>query len=101
MYGTVVERLGGGWEGEVYRVRENSTGIERSLKLFFPQRNPRNRTVRQYAKKLHKLRHCSILIHYHNQEKIEHRGVSHDDQRVVGAKRRPPENLAAYVDRIE
>lgn len=71
---TVLERLGGGWEGEVYRVRERSTGIERSLKLFFPQRNPANRTVRQYAKKLHKLRHCSILIHYHNQEKIEHRG---------------------------
>jgi serine/threonine protein kinase len=70
----VLERLGEGWEGEVYRVRERSTGIERSLKLFFPQRNPGNRTVRRYAKKLHKLRHCPILVQYHNQERIEHEG---------------------------
>lgn len=67
---TVVERLGQGWQGEVYLVRERSTGIERSLKLFFPQRNVRNRTVRQYAQKLHKLRGCKILIRYHAQEQI-------------------------------
>ena len=70
----VVERLGQGWEGAVYLVRERSTGIERSLKLFFPQRNPGNRTVRRYAMKLHKLRSCPILIQYHTQEKIEHEG---------------------------
>jgi serine/threonine protein kinase len=70
----VLERLGEGWEGEVYLVRERSTGIERSLKLFFPQRNPGNRTVRRYAKKLHKLRHCPILVQYHNQDRIEHEG---------------------------
>ncbi|MFO7609895.1 MAG: protein kinase [Candidatus Krumholzibacteriia bacterium] len=71
----VDSRLGRGWEGEVYLVKERGTGIERSAKLFFPQRNPGNRTVRFYAKKLHKLRECSILIQYHTQETIEHDGV--------------------------
>lgn len=66
----VLERLGRGWEGEVYLVRERSTGIERSAKLFFPQRNRANRAVRFYAKKLHKLRDCRILIQYHTQEKV-------------------------------
>lgn len=70
----VVERLGKGWEGEVYLVRERGTGIERSVKLFFPQRNPGNRAVRFYAKKLHKLRHCPILIQYHTQERIKIQG---------------------------
>lgn len=70
----VIERLGGGWEGEVYLVRERSTGIERTMKLFFPQRNPANRTVRLYAQKLHKLRGCPILIRYHHQEKVDHAG---------------------------
>jgi serine/threonine protein kinase len=67
----VVEHLGQGWEGEAYLVRERSTGIERSIKLFFPQRNISNRTVRQYAQKLHKLRGCPILVRYHAQEKIQ------------------------------
>jgi tRNA A-37 threonylcarbamoyl transferase component Bud32 len=71
----VDSRLGRGWEGEVYLVKERSTGIERSAKLFFPQRNQANRTVRFYAKKLHKLRECTILIQYHTQEQVEHEGL--------------------------
>ncbi|MFQ5994423.1 MAG: protein kinase [Acidiferrobacterales bacterium] len=66
----VISLLGTGWEGEVYKIREIATGIERAAKFFFPQRNPRDRTVNFYAKKLHKLRHCPILIQYHTQEKI-------------------------------
>jgi len=68
----IIERLGIGWEGEVFLGRERSTGIERSLKLFFPQRNPGNRTVPRYAQKLHKLRGCPILVRYHHQEQIKH-----------------------------
>lgn len=64
----VMAKLGAGWEGEVYLIREMATGIERAAKLFFPQRNPNNRTAKQYAIKLHKLRHCGILIQYLNQE---------------------------------
>ena len=64
-------QLGTGWEGEVYLVRELATGIERAAKFWYPHRNQRNRAVRFYAKKLHKLRHCPILIQYHTQETID------------------------------
>ncbi len=66
----VVSSLGSGWEGEVYRVREQNTGVERAAKIFFPQRNRHDRATKFYARKLHKLRHCSILIQYHTQERI-------------------------------
>lgn len=66
----VVSLLGSGWEGEVYRVHERNTGVERAAKLFFPQRNKHDRATKFYARKLHKLRHCSILIQYHTQERI-------------------------------
>jgi serine/threonine protein kinase len=71
---TIVECLGRGYEGEVYLGRERSTRIERSLKLFFPQRNPGNRTVRQFARKLHKLRNCPILVQYRHQEQMDFEG---------------------------
>ena len=71
----VVTFLGAGWEGEVYLVRERATRIERTAKFFFPHRNPRDKASRFYAKKLHKLRQCPILIQYHTQELIRHRGV--------------------------
>ena len=66
----VVSRLGAGWEGEVYLIREFSTGIERAAKFFYPHRNPNNKALKFYAKKLHLLRHCPILIPYHTQETI-------------------------------
>jgi len=70
----VLSPLGSGWEGEVYKIVEIRTAIERAAKLFYPQRNPRERTSRRYAKKLHKLRHCQILIQYHTEETIRFRG---------------------------
>lgn len=69
----VVACLGAGWEGEVYQIRELSTGIERAAKFFFPQRNPNNRVLVWYAKKLHKLRNCPIVIQYQTQETITFR----------------------------
>lgn len=66
----IIDKLGSGWEGEVYKIRELSTDIERTAKLFFPQRNTRNKAARFYARKLHKLRQCYIVIHYHNEETI-------------------------------
>lgn len=66
----VVSRLGGGWEGEVYKIREKSTGIERAAKLFYPHRNLRNKAATSYARKLHNLRNCPIVIHYHTEESI-------------------------------
>ncbi|MFP5505438.1 MAG: protein kinase, partial [Gammaproteobacteria bacterium] len=52
-----------------------ATGIDRAAKFFFPHRNPRDRTATFYACKLHKLRHCPIVIQYHTQETILYRGV--------------------------
>ena len=72
----MVARLGSGWEGEVYMLRETPTGIERAAKFFFPHRNARGKTAIFYAKKLHKLRHCPILVQYHTQETITFRNVN-------------------------
>lgn len=70
---SVLSKLGSGWEGEVYRVIETRTGVERAAKLFFPHRNVGNRASKLYAKKLHKLRHCFLLIQYHTEEVIRFR----------------------------
>lgn len=72
----VQSKLGGGWEGEVYKVIETRTGICRTAKLFYPQRNVRDRAVKFYAKKLNRLRNSLIVIHYLHSETIRHRGVS-------------------------
>ncbi|MEK9629450.1 MAG: serine/threonine-protein kinase [Nitrospinota bacterium] len=66
----VISKLGNGWEGEVYKVREIKTKIVRAAKLFFPNRNLLEKSSKAYAQKLHKLRECSLLIHYHTQETI-------------------------------
>jgi len=64
----VLQNIGSGWEGEVYLVNEIETDIERAVKFFFPNKNKNNKTLNYYAKKLHKLRNCDILIQYHTQE---------------------------------
>ena len=69
----VTEKLGEGYEGEVYKIVELSTGITRAAKAFYPQRNVNGKAIRLLARKLHKLRDCPILIQYHNQEVISFR----------------------------
>ena len=59
----------------MYKIVESATGIECAAKLFYPERNVRNRTAINYAKKLHQLRDCPIVIKYHTQERITWRGV--------------------------
>ncbi len=61
----ILEYLGSGWEGEVYKVEENKTGIIRAAKLFYHKRGHTHRPHIHYAKKLYKLRSCSIIIQYH------------------------------------
>lgn len=70
----IIEKIGAGWEGEVYLVKEKLTGIERACKLFFPHRNLRNKSLKFQAKKQHKLRHCSILTQYYTQDTLFHQG---------------------------
>jgi len=67
--------LGSGWEGEVYRVVELRTGINRAVKVFYPQRNPGDRAVRTYARKLHRLSDCPLIMQYHHIESFRHRGI--------------------------
>jgi len=70
----VVSLLGAGWEGEVYKLREVDTGIERAGKFFFPERNKGGKTSRIYARKLHRLRAAPILIQYHASDVIKYEG---------------------------
>jgi tRNA A-37 threonylcarbamoyl transferase component Bud32 len=70
----VAEKLGAGWEGEVYKVIERITGIPRAAKLFYPHRNQNDRAALFYARKLNRLRQCPIVIQYHHSEVIRFRG---------------------------
>lgn len=72
----VESKLGGGWEGEVYKVTEMRTGIQRAAKFFYPHRNVRDRAVTFYAKKLEHLRRCSIVIQYVHSETVRCQGQS-------------------------
>lgn len=71
----VISKLGAGWEGEVYKVVEKKTGATRAAKLFYPQRNVGDRTLTRYAKRLERLRDCSVLIQYHHSEAVRVRGA--------------------------
>jgi len=66
----IVEFLGSGWEGEVYKVEERRTGIVRAAKLFYHREGVRREPLLRYARKLYKLRSCPIVVQYH------HRGVA-------------------------
>lgn len=66
----VLAFLGAGWESEVYLVKEKGTGIDRTFKCFFPHRNVGDRAAKRYARKLHKLRQCPIIIQYHARESL-------------------------------
>ena len=74
----VLEFLGNGWEGEVYKVEERRTGIIRAAKLFYRRKATGDSPHIHYAKKLFKLRTCPIIIQYHlhdivylNEKKID------------------------------
>jgi len=67
--------LGGGLEGEVYRVTERRTKVHRAAKFFYPQENEGDRAARVYARKLERLRSCSIAIQYHHAETIVANGA--------------------------
>lgn len=71
----VEDFLGGGLQGEVYKVVERRTKIPRAAKLFYPRHNQRDRAARSYARKLNHLRHCPLIIQYHHVETLEIEGV--------------------------
>jgi len=71
----VLEKLGEGWEGEVYKFRDIRTGIDHAAKLFFPHRDPEDKAVIAYAHRLYRLRHCEMVIRYHTEESIQLKGA--------------------------
>lgn len=73
----VVAQVGKGREGtgEIYMLKEGGTGIERTGRFFFPHLYPDNRVAAHYAQKLHKLRHCDILMQYRTAETISVAGT--------------------------
>ena len=66
----VEHRLGGGSEGEVYRIREKRTGILRAAKIFFPHYDPKGQMPARRAQKLEALRDCPIVMQYYHTEEI-------------------------------
>lgn len=67
---TVLEKLGAGWEGEVYKVLESSTKCERAIKLYYPKRNSKFKVSVRNAQKLNKLQQCPIVMQYFSHEII-------------------------------
>jgi len=70
----IIKLLGEGWEGEVYKIQETNTKIVRAAKFFFPHRNKKNKVAARYAKLLHTLSDCPIVIHYYAHEIIPYQG---------------------------
>lgn len=66
----IESRLGGGSEGEVYRIREIDTGIVRAAKFYFPHRDPTHKLSIRHAQKLNALRHCEIVLQYHHSQTV-------------------------------
>lgn len=66
----ILDKLGAGYEGEVYKVKEITTGIVRTAKFFYFERNKHNKVAIRYAKLLHDLSECPLIIHYHTHETI-------------------------------
>jgi tRNA A-37 threonylcarbamoyl transferase component Bud32 len=64
----VVDFLGSGWEGEVYKVEERDTGILRTAKIYYDRPGLSKFQIRRYARKLNKLRSCSIVTQYHHRD---------------------------------
>jgi serine/threonine protein kinase len=71
----VEEFMGGGVEGEVYKVVEKRTRIHRAAKIFYPRGNEHDRAARSYARKLDRLRTCPLIIQYHHAESLEIQGT--------------------------
>lgn len=90
----IVSFLGAGWEGEVFKIKEIGTEIERAAKIFHPKRNPRDRTVRKYANRLHKLRNCQSLIQYHT---VERSVLNEQEVSVLISEYVEGELLSAYL----
>lgn len=70
----IIEKLGSGFEGEVYKVIEAHTNRIRAIKLFYPKRNIGFKASSRYAKKLDILRDSPIVMNYLSHEILKIKG---------------------------
>ena len=70
----VLELLGAGYEGEVYKVSELNTKRTRAIKIFYPHRNKNFKVSVRNSQKLDKLSDCPIVINYHAHETVRVKG---------------------------
>ena len=92
----VESHLGGGVEGEVYRVRDRNTGILRAAKLYDPKHDPRRLRSTQHAQKLEALRMCPIVLQYFHSETVLVRG---ETVHALISELCPGEPLQRWIDR--
>jgi tRNA A-37 threonylcarbamoyl transferase component Bud32 len=90
----VVEFLGSGWEGEVYKVEERRSGVPRAAKIFYPDRRLTSRRLQRYIQKLYKLRNCHIVTQYHHRDIAR---VGRDQVEILVSDFMHGEVLASYV----
>jgi serine/threonine protein kinase len=74
----VLDFLGDGYEGEVYKVAEKTTEIIRAAKLFYKKNELQKQPHVSYARRLHQLRSCPIVIQYHHQDCVQIKGQQVD-----------------------
>jgi serine/threonine protein kinase len=92
----VVEFLGKGWEGEVYKVAEEDTGVVRAAKLFYDDNHFNKKPHITYAKRLFKLRHCPIVMQYHHKDTVKIAGKKVD---VLVSEFVEGERLSQFISR--
>lgn len=90
----VAEFLGGGWEGEAYLVHEKSTGFARVAKFYYPERNEKGNSLKEYVKRLESLSDLGCVIRYMHSDSIRHHGTKLD---FMVSTRAPGKQLSYYI----
>lgn len=92
----IVEFLGAGWEGEVYKVEERRTGVLRAAKIFYEGRRLTSVQMQRYAKKLNRMRRCSIITQYHHRDVAR---VGRETVEILVSDLADGEMLSTYLDK--
>lgn len=90
----VAEFLGGGWEGEAYLMHEKSTGFPRVAKFYYPERNEKGKSLKEYVMRLERLSDLNCVIRYMHSDSIRYRGQKLD---FMVSTRAPGKQLSYYI----
>lgn len=92
----IVEFLGAGWEGEVYKVEERRTGIVRAAKIFYEGHIPSEAKLRRYTQRMARLRNCPIITQYHHRDIAR---VGRSQVEILVSDFAQGEMLSGYLER--